>query len=52
MAKSHKHTKQIVATQDNTYGHQVEQSVVLDDSLLPEASEVEKYHKIDPHILD
>jgi hypothetical protein len=43
MAKSEKKFKQTITTNDKAIGHQTEQSVVSDDSLLPDASEVDKY---------
>ncbi len=51
MAKSEKKFKQTLAANDKAIGHQTEQSVVSDDSLLPDAAEVEKYFIMDPNIL-
>lgn len=51
MARSEKKFKQTLAAKDNSIGHQVEQSVTSDDSLLPDAVEVEKYFQMDPNIL-
>lgn len=52
MAKSEQRIRRTLGTRKDTIAHQIEQSVTSDDNLLPDADEVERYHAIDPTILD
>jgi uncharacterized membrane protein len=51
MAKNQRITRQTVATNKSGVGHQIEQSEVFDDNLLPDASEIEKLSKLDPTMI-
>ena len=52
MAKQQRTQKQTSVQHKNGNGYQQEHTEVFDDNLLPDASEIEQLHRIDPGILD